>query len=135
MYKDDFKNFFYDFFLEIYPKFKVKVSKIENLDLLKKNFEDITIRQATLSEKKLHRLFGSINKINKKKIEFNKSRGVPLDFDEVTYYKINEDVYKNKVDAYDHYLKYGKDEGRLYSRHEYIYNEVDDFVFERFINI
>jgi hypothetical protein len=133
--KNDLKNFFWEFFLYIYPKLKPKTFNFEKLELIKKNFENIVIRDSTKSEHKLYQSYGSINKIDEKKIEFNKSKGVPVDFDEVIYYKINEDVYKDNVDAYDHYLKYGRQENRLYSNHDYIYIEKEKIIFERFINI
>lgn len=39
---------------------------------------------------------------------------LPADFDAVAYYRINADVRAAGVDANDHYLQYGRHEGRAY---------------------
>lgn len=41
-------------------------------------------------------------------------QGLPQDFDRETYYALNPDVAKAKLDAATHYLKHGRTEGRRY---------------------
>ncbi|MBC2661982.1 phytanoyl-CoA dioxygenase family protein [Novosphingobium flavum] len=39
---------------------------------------------------------------------------VPADFDDVAYLRLNPDVAAAQIDAREHYLKYGREEGRTY---------------------